>query len=179
MKTTGNLGLKKPDGTDIVDINDLNGNMDILDTAVKAVQTHTTDTVKHITAAERTTWNAKANKSEVAVNRVVAKDVAIFEQGPSPQTIASFTPPSKGVYTVKTYIRVTQPTDNVQVALRYGDNPEIYNYTILAPTHLDAGDYSFVPVTFLAAAGKTIEVGALGSWTPNIVFVSAIITEEG
>lgn len=53
MKTTGNLGLKKPDGTNIVDITDLNGNMDILDTAVKAVQDHAADTVKHITAAER------------------------------------------------------------------------------------------------------------------------------
>ncbi|NQX48619.1 hypothetical protein HQN87_25125 [Paenibacillus tritici] len=61
MKTTGNLGLKKPDGTDIVDITDLNGNMDILDTAVKAVQDHAADTVKHITAAERTAWNAKAS----------------------------------------------------------------------------------------------------------------------
>ncbi|NQX45356.1 hypothetical protein HQN87_08430 [Paenibacillus tritici] len=37
MKTTGNLGLKKPEGTDIVDINDLNGNMDILDTAVNTI----------------------------------------------------------------------------------------------------------------------------------------------
>ena len=61
MKTTGNLGLKKPDGTDIVDITDLNGNMDILDTAVKAVQDHAADTVKHITATERTAWNAKAS----------------------------------------------------------------------------------------------------------------------
>lgn len=61
MKTTGNLGLKKPDGTDIVDITDLNGNMDILDTAVKAVQDHAADAVKHITAAERTSWNAKAS----------------------------------------------------------------------------------------------------------------------
>ncbi|MDQ0195810.1 hypothetical protein [Paenibacillus wynnii] len=34
MQTTGNLGLKKPEGTDLVDIADLNGNMDILDTAV-------------------------------------------------------------------------------------------------------------------------------------------------
>ncbi|KWX76035.1 hypothetical protein [Paenibacillus jilunlii] len=61
MQTTGNLGLKKPDGTDIVDIADLNGNMDVLDTAVKNVQDHTVDTVKHITAAERTAWNAKAS----------------------------------------------------------------------------------------------------------------------
>jgi hypothetical protein len=34
MQTTGNLGLKKPEGTDIVDIADLNGNMDILDNTV-------------------------------------------------------------------------------------------------------------------------------------------------
>ncbi|KUP25894.1 pyocin knob domain-containing protein [Paenibacillus sp. DMB5] len=61
MKTTGNLGLKKPDGTDIVDIADINGNMDILDTAVKGAQDHAADTVKHITAAERTAWNAKAS----------------------------------------------------------------------------------------------------------------------
>ncbi|CQR58407.1 C1q-like domain-containing protein [Paenibacillus riograndensis] len=61
MQTTGNLGLKKPDGTDIVDIADLNGNMDVLDTAVKNVQDHAVDTVKHITAAERTAWNAKAS----------------------------------------------------------------------------------------------------------------------
>lgn len=61
MKTTGNLGLKKPDGTDIVDIADINGNMDILDTAVKGVQDHAADTVKHITAAERAAWNAKAS----------------------------------------------------------------------------------------------------------------------
>ncbi|MEK5036353.1 hypothetical protein MKY96_33525 [Paenibacillus sp. FSL R7-0302] len=65
MKTTSNLGLKKPEGADIVDINDLNGNMDILDTAVKAVQDHTSDTTRHITAAERTAWNAKANKSDI------------------------------------------------------------------------------------------------------------------
>ncbi len=36
MKTTGNLNLKKPEGTDVVDINDLNGNMDILDAAVNS-----------------------------------------------------------------------------------------------------------------------------------------------
>lgn len=65
MKTTGNLGLKKPEGTDIVDINDLNGNMDILDTAVKAAQDHAVDTTKHVTAVERTTWNAKASLVDI------------------------------------------------------------------------------------------------------------------
>ncbi|WP_192894612.1 hypothetical protein [Paenibacillus contaminans] len=34
MKLTPNLNLKKPEGTDVVDINDLNGNADILDAAV-------------------------------------------------------------------------------------------------------------------------------------------------
>lgn len=34
MKNTGNLGLKKPEGTDLVDIDDLNYNADIIDTAI-------------------------------------------------------------------------------------------------------------------------------------------------
>ncbi len=34
MLTTNNLGLKKPEGTDVVDINDINGNMDKLDAEV-------------------------------------------------------------------------------------------------------------------------------------------------
>ncbi|WP_019908298.1 C1q-like domain-containing protein [Paenibacillus sp. HW567] len=68
MQTTGNLGLKKPDGTDIVDIGDLNGNMDILDTAVKNVQDHAADAVKHITATERTAWNAKASTATATIS---------------------------------------------------------------------------------------------------------------
>lgn len=43
MKTTGNLSLKKPDGTDVVDIADLNGNMDILDMEVVKKATTTAD----------------------------------------------------------------------------------------------------------------------------------------
>ncbi|ETT45207.1 hypothetical protein C162_21763 [Paenibacillus sp. FSL R7-269] len=61
MKTTSNLGLKKPEGTDLVDIDDLNANADILDTSVKALQDHAADTTRHITETERNTWNAKAS----------------------------------------------------------------------------------------------------------------------
>ncbi|WP_203457146.1 pyocin knob domain-containing protein [Paenibacillus tepidiphilus] len=61
MKTTNNLKLKKPDGSDYVDIADLNSNMDLIDTAVKGVQDHTADAVKHVTAAERSAWNGKAS----------------------------------------------------------------------------------------------------------------------
>ncbi|MFL0251241.1 hypothetical protein ACJDT4_12465 [Clostridium neuense] len=35
MQTTGNYGLKKPDGSDTVDISVLNGNMDMIDTELK------------------------------------------------------------------------------------------------------------------------------------------------
>ena len=34
LQYTGNYNLKKPEGTDVVNIDDLNGNMDILDTEV-------------------------------------------------------------------------------------------------------------------------------------------------
>lgn len=37
MKYTGNYNLKKPDGTDVVNIQDLNDNMDIIDTQIKSL----------------------------------------------------------------------------------------------------------------------------------------------
>jgi len=43
MKTTANLGLKKPEGTDIVNIDDLNGNMDTLDAEVVKKASSTAD----------------------------------------------------------------------------------------------------------------------------------------
>lgn len=57
MQTTGNLGLKKPEGTDIVDIADLNGNMDILDNAVTSKVDKVTGkqlSTNDYTAAEKT-----------------------------------------------------------------------------------------------------------------------------
>ncbi|MTI56167.1 hypothetical protein [Geosporobacter ferrireducens] len=37
MQYTGNYGLKKPDGADVVNVQDINDNMDILDTTVKTL----------------------------------------------------------------------------------------------------------------------------------------------
>ncbi|OZQ64072.1 hypothetical protein CA600_17710 [Paenibacillus sp. VTT E-133280] len=57
MQTTGNLGLKKPEGTDIVDITDLNGNMDILDNSVNGKVDKVTGkqlSTNDYTAAEKT-----------------------------------------------------------------------------------------------------------------------------
>lgn len=62
---TTNYQLKKPATSDSVSIADINNNMDIIDTQIKAnadliesISTHTSDTTKHITADERTKWNA-------------------------------------------------------------------------------------------------------------------------
>ena len=43
MQFTGNYKLKKPDGTDIVNINDLNDNADIVDTELKKLSNHVVD----------------------------------------------------------------------------------------------------------------------------------------
>lgn len=74
MQKTANYGLNKPDGTDTVDISVLNGNMDTIDVKLKnnsddtealgeKVSSHLADMTKHITAAERTAWNGKIDKS--------------------------------------------------------------------------------------------------------------------
>lgn len=57
MKNTGNLGLKKPEGTDLVDIDDLNYNADILDLAVTGKVDKVTGkqlSTNDYTAAEKT-----------------------------------------------------------------------------------------------------------------------------
>ena len=62
---TTNYQLKKPATTDPVSIADINDNMDIIDNQIKtnadlieSISTHTSDTTKHITADERSKWNA-------------------------------------------------------------------------------------------------------------------------
>ncbi len=71
MEQTTNYGLNKPGGSDYARINVLNANMDAVDAALKeleeskaegaALAEHEADGVKHVTAAERTAWNAKAD----------------------------------------------------------------------------------------------------------------------
>jgi len=48
MKLTTNYGLKKPEGTDTVNIDDLNDNADILDTKLKALDVEVTETKKSV-----------------------------------------------------------------------------------------------------------------------------------
>ena len=70
MEQTTNYGLNKPGGSDYARINVLNANMDAVDAALKdleeskaegaALAAHEADGVKHVSAAERTAWNAKA-----------------------------------------------------------------------------------------------------------------------
>ena len=71
MEQTTNYGLNKPGGSDYARIDVLNANMDAVDAALKdleeskaegaALAAHEADGVKHVSAAERTAWNAKAD----------------------------------------------------------------------------------------------------------------------
>ena len=68
---TPKLNLKKPDGTEDINVNDINGNMDKIDTAVATMDTPATIslTISHgsITAAER--------KFAVKLGKVVVVDL--------------------------------------------------------------------------------------------------------
>ena len=68
---TANYGLTKPAANESYDITVFNQNADLIDAALKdleeskaegaALAAHEADGVKHVTAAERTAWNAKAD----------------------------------------------------------------------------------------------------------------------
>ena len=71
MEQTTNYGLNKPGGSDYARVDALNVNMDAVDAALKdleeskaegaALAAHEADQVKHVSAAERAAWNAKAD----------------------------------------------------------------------------------------------------------------------
>lgn len=69
MILTSNYGLKKPEGTDLVDVQDFNGNMDILDEEVKKCLTLTGDSQNNtttFTSADSTTANAWTDVEQLA-----------------------------------------------------------------------------------------------------------------
>ncbi|QBB65297.1 hypothetical protein [Intestinimonas butyriciproducens] len=78
MEQTTNYGLNKPGGSDYARIDALNANMDAVDAALKdleeskaegaALAAHEADGVKHVGAAERTAWNAKADGASTSAH---------------------------------------------------------------------------------------------------------------
>ncbi|OME58241.1 hypothetical protein BSK59_08650 [Paenibacillus odorifer] len=115
MQTTGNLGLKKPEGTDIVDIADLNGNMDILDTTVNNKVDKVTGkqlSTNDYTAAEKTKLAGIATGAtnythpathppsiiaQDASNRFVTDAEKAAWNGKAPNTLVSAAPQSDGL----------------------------------------------------------------------------------
>jgi hypothetical protein len=100
------LGLKKPLGTEVVDITVLNDNADAIDAGVakKAdFDTHTADTVRHVTQSDKDAWNAKETpagsqaKVDTHANKtnnphsVTAAQIGSPVLGSSNQTVNKFT----------------------------------------------------------------------------------------
>ncbi len=67
MKYTGNYNLKKPEGTDTVDIEDLNENADKIDEELK---NHVDNKIQHVSTQERVYWNNKWKYDEETIKNV-------------------------------------------------------------------------------------------------------------
>jgi hypothetical protein len=61
MLTTTNYGLKKPEGTDVVDIQNFNDNADIIDQTLKVHDTQLSDMVYQTTGGTGTTLTLTIN----------------------------------------------------------------------------------------------------------------------
>ena len=48
MKTTGNYGLRKPDGDETINIDDLNFNADVIDKNLKSVESQSADNTQQL-----------------------------------------------------------------------------------------------------------------------------------
>ncbi|MEK4196648.1 hypothetical protein NYE44_25085 [Paenibacillus sp. FSL L8-0493] len=115
MKNTGNLGLKKPEGTDLVDIDDLNYNADIIDTAINNKVDKVTGkqlSTNDYTASEKTKLAGIATGAtnythpathppsiiaQDASNRFVTDAEKTAWNGKAPNTLVSAAPQSDGL----------------------------------------------------------------------------------
>ncbi|MEW9093931.1 MAG: PQQ-binding-like beta-propeller repeat protein [Clostridiaceae bacterium] len=85
MKTTANYGLKKPDGTDVVNIDDFNYNADILDTKIKEIDTKASNITVPVTSVNNKTGAVTLAASDVGAvptsrkvnNKPLSADIAL------------------------------------------------------------------------------------------------------
>ena len=63
---TQNFGLTKPLASEFYDVAVQNGNMDKIDAALQEHDQHAKDATLHVTAAEKASWNGKAEPGEIA-----------------------------------------------------------------------------------------------------------------
>ncbi|GCD10602.1 hypothetical protein [Clostridium tagluense] len=65
MKTTSNYGLKKPEGTDIVDIADINSNMDIVDLKLKEIDNKSSNITVPVTKVNGKTGDVVLSATDI------------------------------------------------------------------------------------------------------------------
>ena len=83
VKLTTSFGLKKPEGSDVVNIDDFNYNADILDTKLKAVETQSNTNKTNITALQTTVNTNKTNitNNTNLANQALTKANEAFQRG--------------------------------------------------------------------------------------------------
>lgn len=96
MQLTNSYGLKKPDGTDLVNIEDLNYNADILDKAMKSAETASSAAQAAATAAQTASTEAKttaesANTTAMGASKVAADAKTAADTATSTATLAKTT----------------------------------------------------------------------------------------
>ena len=87
---TSNYNLKKPAGTENININDINGNMDIIDTALKAHDNKLAIATAYPTKTAGSKWTSGTISLRKRAGIVMIKlDGAVFSQITARETIAT------------------------------------------------------------------------------------------
>ena len=78
MRLTTNYGLKKPEGSDVVNIDDFNYNADILDAKIKTVENSVSENKTNIVTLQSEVSTNKANilslQSELGTNKTTLQN---------------------------------------------------------------------------------------------------------
>ena len=77
MQQTENYSLNKPELSDYADITKISENMDVIDAQLKEAQNHREDEGIHVTAEQKTAWDAKETPAGAQAKADAARDAAI------------------------------------------------------------------------------------------------------
>ncbi|MBU5486458.1 hypothetical protein KQI86_19335 [Clostridium sp. MSJ-11] len=184
MKTTANYGLKKPDGTDVVNIDDLNYNADVIDTKIKEIDTKASNIKVPVTSVNGKTGAVSLSAADVGAvptgrkvnSKALSADITL--SATDIKTSSGATIESELAQMAKDYVRNPGygKTAGTSTAYTLTLSPAPSSYvdglTITIIPHVDCGDNPTLNINNLGAIqlvnseGNNLKAGELKANKP-------------
>ena len=151
MKLTTNFGLKKPEGSDVVNVDDFNYNADILDTKIKEIENQSSTNKTNIT-----------NNTNLA-NQALTKANEAFQRGDNVKTqlVDKLISIGLDVSTNNTFEELIRKIENIQVSKRVIASDNVLSGSVRTDSDVSSASREYVVASrFYIGLSGSIRVSA-------------------